>query len=161
MLKIRKANIEDTDTIFQFICELAEFEKLRHEVIATQDGLKKSLFESATPPHVFIAERGGKAMGFALAFFNYSTFLGQKGLYLEDLYVPTQHRAQGIGSALLKHLAQFAIEQECGRFEWSVLDWNEKAIALYKKIGAKPMSDWTMYRLAGPALHSFAQASDY
>ncbi|MGE3974477.1 MAG: N-acetyltransferase family protein [Bdellovibrionales bacterium] len=158
-LIIRKASAHDTSQILSYIRELAEFEKLSHEVTATEEILKKSLFSEGSNARVFIAEENQKPVGFALTFFNFSTFLGRKGLYLEDLYISPKHRGKSYGTKLLRFLAQFAKEEGCGRFEWSVLDWNQKAIDLYTKLGAKPMSEWTMYRMDEETLEKFAQSS--
>ncbi len=155
-LIIRKATKEDTSLILGFIKELADFEKLSHEVLATEDSLKTALFTNSRGAEAIIGEFNGKAVSFALYFHNFSTFLGKSGLYLEDLYVQPAYRSNGIGIAMLKYLSALAVERGCGRFEWAVLDWNEKAIALYKKIGATPMNEWTTFRLSGQALLDMA-----
>ena len=149
---IEWATVEDVPLILEFIRGLAEYEKLAHEVVATEAGLRETLFGERPGAEVLIARVGGKPAGFALFFHNYSTFLGQRGLYLEDLFVRPQMRGHGIGKALLVRLAQIARERRCGRLEWWVLDWNEPAIRFYKSLGAVPMSDWTVFRVTGEAL---------
>lgn len=151
-IEIRNAQRNDCSLILEFIQELAEFEKLSHEVIASVELLEESLFCEKPEAEVVIATYDDKPAGFALFFFNYSTFLGRKGLYLEDLYVKEESRGTGIGKALLIKLAKIAVERDCGRFEWSVLDWNEKAIDFYKALGAKPMDEWTVHRVDGEDL---------
>ena len=153
---IRNAAPGDEVAILAFIKELAAYEKLAHEVVATEMMLRKSLFGDAPKVFVLIAETGGVPCGFALYFYNYSTFLGQHGLYLEDLYVRENHRGAGIGKALLAQLAQIARENNCGRMEWWVLDWNEPAIAFYKSLDAEAMDEWTVFRLSGDALKDLA-----
>lgn len=157
MLNLRPATISDVPTILRFIRELAEFEKLLHEVEATEEKLRQTLFSPDARAEVIIAEQGGVPQGFALYFTSYSTFLAKNGIYLEDLYVSPGSRGQGIGTALLRRLAQVALDRGAGRLEWSVLDWNEKAIALYRKMGATPQSEWTVQRVTGKALESLAQ----
>jgi GNAT superfamily N-acetyltransferase len=157
MLNLRPALVSDVPTILRFIRELAEFEKLLHEVEATEEKLRRTLFEPGARAEVIIAERDGEAEGFALYFTSYSTFLAKNGIYLEDLYVSPSSRGQGIGTALLRRLAQIALDRGAGRLEWSVLDWNEKAIALYRKMGATPQSEWTVQRVTGKALETLAQ----
>ncbi len=156
-LRIRKAAKADVHTILKFIRELAEFEKLSHEVVVTEKILENSLFGSEfNSAEVLIGETFHEPVCFALFFHNYSTFLGQPGIYLEDLYVTPTHRSKGFGAAMLSYIAQLAVERNCGRFEWSVLDWNEDAIRFYKQLGAKPMSDWTTFRLTGDELFKLA-----
>lgn len=157
MLTIRLATSADTKTILQFVKELAEFEKLAHEVAATEEQLSRTLFGERRYAEVLIAEYGSEAVGFALYFHNYSTFLGKPGIYLEDLYVTPLQRSKGVGKKLLVHLAQIAIARQCGRLEWSVLDWNQRAIDFYKSVGAKPMDDWTVFRLTGDDLQHFSK----
>ncbi len=157
MLNLRPAVVSDVPTILRFIRELAEFEKLLHEVEATEEKLRRTLFEPGARAEVIIAEKDGVPQGFALYFTSYSTFLAKNGIYLEDLYVSPASRGQGIGTALLRRLAQIAVERGAGRLEWSVLDWNEKAIALYRKLGATPQSEWTVQRVTGKALENLAQ----
>lgn len=154
---IKTATIDDVPIILTLIKELADYEKLLHEVIATEDDLKKTLFGPRAHAEVIIGYLNSKPVTFALFFHNYSTFLGKSGIYLEDLYVQSSMRGQGIGKKMLKHLATLAKERNCGRFEWSVLDWNEPAIQFYKSIGAKPMDEWTQFRLTGQALDDFAK----
>ncbi len=155
-LSIRFAEPKDTPLILSFIKELADFEGLSHEVKASEEQLKKSLFGEKPECEVILAYWDNQPVGFALFFHNYSTFLSRKGLYLEDLYVSPQVRGQGVGKALLQHLAKIAVERGCGRFEWWVLDWNQKAIAFYKSIGAKPMDEWTVFRVDGKNLSDLA-----
>lgn len=158
-LTIRAAAERDVPLILAFIRELAEYERLLHEVVATEDRLRATLFGPRPAAEVVIAEMEGEPVGFALFFQNYSTFLAQPGIYLEDLYVRPEARGHGIGRALLGHLARVAVERGCGRLEWWVLDWNAPAIGFYRELGAEPMDDWTVYRLAGDALLSVAAAS--
>lgn len=155
--KIRTADPSDTGVILNFIRELADFEKLSHEVVATEATLRHTLFDTERKTaEVLIGEFENKPVAFALFFQNYSTFLGQPGIYLEDLYVTPAMRSKGFGEAMLAHIANLAVQRNCGRFEWSVLDWNEHAIRFYKKLGANPQSDWTQYRLTGDALKNLA-----
>ena len=155
-VEMRVATEDDVPLILSFIRELAEYEKLSHEVVATEDVLRGSLFGERTGAEVVICYLSGTPAGFALFFHNFSTFLGRPGLYLEDLYVKPEMRGRGLGRALLVHLAKLARERGCGRMEWSVLDWNEPAIKLYKGIGAVPMDEWTVYRVTGDALEDLA-----
>jgi GNAT superfamily N-acetyltransferase len=143
--------------VLAFIKELAEYERLSHAVIATEDLLREELFGDDPVAEVVLAYHRGTPVGFALFFHSMSTFVGRRGLYLEDLFVKPQYRGRGIGKALLIHLARLAKERRCGRFEWAVLDWNEPAIGFYKKLGAVPMDDWTVYRLTGDALDRLAK----
>jgi GNAT superfamily N-acetyltransferase len=154
---IRRATAEDAPLICAFIRELAEYERLLENCVATPETVAATLFAPA--PRVFceIAEADGAPAGFALWFYSYSTFLAKHGIYLEDLYVRAQFRGHGLGKALLVHLARRAVEEDCGRFEWSVLDWNEPSIAFYKALGAKAMKDWTVFRLEGEALRRMAE----
>jgi len=155
-LTIRAATPADIPVILRFVRALALYENAEHEVLATPDHVQRTLF--CDQPKVFglICEQGDTPLGFAVYFFNYSTWQGRHGLYLEDLYVAPEHRGQGAGMALLQHLAQIAVAQDCGRFEWSVLDWNEPAIGFYRRIGAVGMHEWTVQRLEGEALHALA-----
>lgn len=146
-LSFRFAAPEDTGLILQMIRELAEFEKLIDQVVADEPTLKCSLFEEAKAPEVLIAEEGGTPIGFVLFFHNFSTFLGRKGIYIEDLYIREEFRGKGYGEALLREVCKLAKSRHCGRVEWWVLDWNKRAIDFYKKIGACPMSEWTVFRL--------------
>ena len=153
---IRRANIDDVPTILWFIRQLAIYEKLEHQVVATEDGLRASLFGPRPMAEVVLAEHDGRAVGFALFFPNYSTFLGRPGLYLEDLFVRPEARGFGAGRELLEHLARLAVERGWGRLEWRVLDWNEPSIAFYRKLGAEPLEDWTVFRVTGEALKKLA-----
>jgi len=144
---IRSASEKDVPAIFSLIKELAEYEKLSDQVVTTEDELKKVLFGENNFVEILIAEYDGQIAGQALFFKNFSTFLGKPGIYLEDLYVKPEMRSKGIGKALLDKLISLAKERNYGRVEWSVLDWNESAIDFYKKIGAKPLNDWTIFRL--------------
>jgi GNAT superfamily N-acetyltransferase len=155
-LEIRIATEADVPLILSFIKELAGYERLSHEVSATEDLLRKSLFGERQGAEVVVGYRGDEPAGFALFFHNFSTFLGRPGIYLEDLYVKPELRGQGVGRSMLAYLAKLAKERDCGRLEWSVLDWNEPAIKLYKSIGAVPMDEWTVYRLTGKALDELA-----
>ena len=151
-IKIRNAEEKDIPLILSFIRMLAEYEKLSNEVSATEEILKESLFGKNPYAKVLLAEFSDEPAGIAIYFYNFSTFLGKPGLYLEDVFVKPHLRGYGIGKALLLHLARIAKENNCGRFEWSVLDWNEPAINFYKKLGAVPMEDWTIFRLTGKTL---------
>lgn len=155
-LEIRIATEDDVPLILSFIKELAEYENLSHEVYATEDLLREYLFGERRGAEVVIGHHGEDPAGFALFFHNFSTFLGRPGIYLEDLYVTPELRGKGVGRALLTYLAKLAKERNCGRLEWSVLDWNEPAIKLYESIGAVPMDEWTVYRLTGEALDGLA-----
>ena len=156
-LIIRPATREDTALILSFIKDLADYEKLAHEVVATEEKLAKTLFDSPLAGEVVFGMAGGTPVAMALFFHNYSTFLAQPGLYLEDLFVRKSERGKGYGQAMLVHLAKIACERGCGRFEWSVLDWNAPAIGFYEKLGARPMDGWTVYRLTGDALRDLAE----
>lgn len=153
---IRPANENDAALILSFIRGLAEYEKLAHEVVASEEGLRKTLFGDQPSAEVLIAEYAGKPTGFALFFTSYSTFLAQPGIYLEDLFVLPEFRGRGIGKALLASVAGLVVERRMGRLDWSVLDWNEPAIKFYEQIGARGLTDWTQYRLDGKALHDLA-----
>ena len=156
---LRPAAPADVPAIVGLIHELAHFEKLSHLVVVTAVSLLPQLFGPRPAAECVVAEVQGKVVGFALFFSNFSTFLGRPGLYLEDLYVQPAQRSNGLGQALLKHLAALAVERGCGRFEWSVLDWNENAIRLYEKMGATVMPEWRICRVAGPALANFGRTS--
>ena len=158
-IDIRPADLNDAALILRFIRELAVYERAGHEVVAEEADIRASLFGGG-PARALICSVGGVEAGFAVYFFNYSTWQGRKGLYLEDLYITPAHRKVGAGKALLQHLARIAVAEGCGRFEWSVLDWNEPALQFYRSIGAWPMEEWVRYRLAGPALVQFAEAMD-
>ena len=155
-LTIRPATIEDTDLILHFVRELAIYEKAEHEVLATPEHVHQTLF--CDNPKVFglVCLDGSTPVGFAVYFFNYSTWQGRHGLYLEDLYVSPNQRGQGAGKLLLQRLARIAVEHNCGRFEWSVLDWNTPAIEFYDSLGAKPQSEWIRYRMVSPELEQLA-----
>lgn len=155
-LTIRSAVPADVPLVLEFIRGLAEYERLPHEVVATEALVCAALFGPRPDAEVIIAELDGEPAGFALFFHNFSTFLARRGLYLEDLFVRPALRGRGVGRALLARLAAIARERDCGRFEWSVLDWNRDAIAVYERLGAVPMSDWTVYRLTGDALARLA-----
>jgi GNAT superfamily N-acetyltransferase len=149
---IRSATVEDLPIIAQLIRELAEYERLSHEVAFKEEDLREHLFGKRRYAEVLIAEDGGAPVGFALFMHNFSTFLARPGIYLEDLFVRPAHRGKGHGKALLQQLARIAIERGCGRFEWAVLDWNTPAIDFYRSLGAKPMHDWTIFRVADDEL---------
>jgi GNAT superfamily N-acetyltransferase len=153
---IRAAVPDDVSLILGLIRELAEYEKLAQEVTATESDLRTSLFGARPPAEVVIAECDGETAGYALFFHNYSTFLCKRGLYLEDLFVRPPFRGRGIGKKLLQQLARIAIDRDCARFEWAVLDWNESAIQFYRSIGARAMDDWTVMRVTGDALARLA-----
>jgi len=155
-VQIRPATERDAPIILDMIKALADYEKLAHAVTATEQTIRDSLFGAQPAAEVLIASVGGEPAGFALFFHNYSTFLGRRGLYLEDLFVKPAYRGHGIGRALLEHLARLASDRRCGRFEWSVLDWNEPAIGFYKKLGAVALDEWTIFRVTGEALKRLA-----
>ena len=155
-LRIEKAGEGDVPLILSFIKELAEYERMSDDVVATEELLRASLFGERAMAEVVIAYRDERAVGFALFFHNFSTFLGRPGIYLEDLYVQPQARGKGVGRSLLAHLARLAKERGCGRLEWAVLDWNEPAIRFYQSLGARPMDEWTVFRLTGEALDRLA-----
>ncbi|MGA6099738.1 GNAT family N-acetyltransferase [Stutzerimonas marianensis] len=156
-LTIRPATCADADLILRFITELAIYERAEHEVKTDAAGIEASLFGDDATAHALICERDGQPIGYAVYFFNYSTWLGRNGLYLEDLYVTPEARGTGAGKALLKHLARIAVSRGCGRFEWAVLDWNEPAIQFYRSLGARPQDEWTTYRVTGTALQALAE----
>jgi GNAT superfamily N-acetyltransferase len=143
--------------ISHLIRELAKFEKLEDRVVLTDELLRIGLFGPRPYAEAVIAEEGGRPIGFALFFHTFSTFLARPGLYLEDLFVLEEHRGHGVGRALLAHLARLAVERECGRLEWAVLNWNQEAIRFYERLGAKPNSEWTVYRLSGEALSALGR----
>ena len=155
-LVIRFAVPDDSPTILAFIRDLADYEKLLHEVIADEQAIRATLFHVRPAAEVLIAEHGGEPVGFALFFQTYSTFLAKPGLWLEDLFVRPAARGKGIGAGLMAALARVAVQRNYGRFEWSVLDWNQPALDFYKSLGAQPMSEWTEQRLTGPALYALA-----
>jgi GNAT superfamily N-acetyltransferase len=155
--QIKPATIDDVPLILSFIQDLAEYEKLAHEVVATEETLRATLFGAKPYAEVVIGYLDQKPVSFALFFHNYSTFLGKPGVYLEDLFVKPVARGKGIGQKMLGYLARLAKERNCGRLEWWVLDWNESAIGFYKRLGAKPMDEWTVFRVTGQALDDLAQ----
>ncbi|MBA3772331.1 MAG: GNAT family N-acetyltransferase [Ramlibacter sp.] len=155
-IQIRPANADDASLILRFITELAIYERAEHEVVATRADIEKSLFGPEACASALICAVDGVEVGFAVYFFSYSTWLGKRGLYLEDLYVSPSHRNAGAGKAMLQYLARLAVAGHCGRFEWSVLDWNEPSIQFYQAIGAQPLKEWVRYRMAGKALEDFA-----
>ena len=150
--QIRAAKVEDVPVILAFIKKLAAYEKLSHEVVASEDLLRRTLFGERRTAEVVLASVNQQTVGFVLFFHNFSTFLGRPGLYIEDLFVEEEFRGRGCGTALLRHVAGLACERQCGRVEWSVLDWNHPAIGFYKNLGAVPMNDWTVFRVTGDAL---------
>jgi GNAT superfamily N-acetyltransferase len=158
-VSIREATAEDVPLVFAFIKELAEYERLAHEVVATEEQIRATLFGERRVSEVLIASLDGSPVGFALFFPNYSTFLGRPGLYLEDLFVRPAARGFGIGRGLLEYLAKLAVDRGWGRLEWRVLDWNEPSIAFYKKLGAQPLADWTVFRVTGDSLRKLAAAT--
>lgn len=151
-LILRPAQPSDELALFSLIKALAEYEKLSHAVTGSADALKEHLFGDRSYVEAILAEYSGQAVGFALFFHNYSTFLTKPGIYLEDLFVLPEYRRQGIGKALLNYLARLAVERDCGRLEWSVLDWNEPAIAFYRRMGASVLPDWRICRVEGDAI---------
>ncbi len=157
---IRFATVEDVPIILSLIKGIAEYEKLSHEVAATEDVLCNSLFGERKVAEVLIADYKNETAGFALFFHNFSTFIGKAGIYLEDLFVKPELRGEGIGKLLLTYLGKLALERDCGRIEWSVLDWNEPAINFYKKLGAKPMEEWTVFRVTGETIKKLADQFD-
>lgn len=156
-MDIRFAEEKDIPVILGFIRELADYEHMLDEVVATEDLLREWLFERRTA-EVLLAGEEGKIVGFALFFHNFSTFLGRGGIYLEDLFVQPEYRGRGIGRALLNRLARIAVERGCGRLEWSCLDWNRPSIDFYLSMGAQPMSDWTVYRITGQRLREMGES---
>ena len=160
IITLRPAAAADIPHILAFIRELAEYEKLAHEAVADESTLMTQLFGAKPAAEVVIAEVDGQPAGFALFFHNFSTFLGQRGLYLEDLFVRPQYRGLGLGKRLMVHLAQLAMQRDCGRFEWSVLDWNEPAIRFYRSLGAAGLDEWTVQRVTGEALRKLADVSN-
>lgn len=154
---IRHAQPTDAPAIYRLIHELAEYERAPHEVVATQDDIERTLFGESPTAFCHVAEFNGEVVGIAIWFLNYSTWLGQPGIYLEDLYVKPENRGQGLGVALMKELAKICVERGYQRFQWWVLDWNEPSINFYRSIGAVAMDEWTVYRLSGDALERFAQ----
>ena len=158
MAEIRFADERDTETILRFIRALAEYEKLSDVCVADAESLRGSLFGVRSYAEALLIEDPNGPQGFALFFHNFSTFLAKPGLYLEDLFVDPAQRGKGYGKALLKRLAEIAVERGCGRLEWSVLDWNKPSIDFYLSLGAKPMDEWTIYRLEGDSLADLARS---
>src|SRR5262249_37770695 len=155
-ISVRYAQEHEVQIILQFIRDLAEYEHLEHEVVATEETLRETLFGRRPYAEVVFACLGEQPVGFALFFHNYSTFLGRPGIYLEDLFVRPEARGHGVGKRLLSWLAATAVSRDCGRLEWSVLDWNEPSIRFYRNLGAASMDDWTIFRVTGPALTALA-----
>ena len=156
LVSIRPATVDDVPLIAQLIRELVEYERLADAAVATETDLRGQLFGERPAAEVLIAEADGEPVGFALFFHTFSTFLGKRGLYLEDLFVRPDFRGLGLGKHLMAALARIAVRRDCGRFEWSVLDWNAPSIAFYRKLGATGMDEWTVQRLEGDALHALA-----
>ena len=156
--EIQPATAADVPLILQLIRELAEYERAPNDVLATEEGLRDVLFGGKPAAHVLIGREEGEPVAFAVYFFNFSTWLGRAGLYLEDLFVRPELRGKGYGKALLVRLAEIAHERGCGRMEWAVLDWNDPAIQFYRKLGAKPMEEWTVYRLTRDGIANLASA---
>jgi len=158
-VEISMATARDLPVILSFIQDLAEYERLRDSCVATEEKLRATLFSDRPAAEVLIARVGDTPMGFAIFFHDYSTFLAQRGMYLEDLFVKPEARGKGVGHALLSALARIALERDCGRLEWAVLDWNELAIGFYRRIGAQPMDEWITFRLTGEPLRRIAASS--
>jgi GNAT superfamily N-acetyltransferase len=156
-LRIRPAEPADVPVIADLIQQLARFEKLEKDVVLTEELVAAGLFGARPYAEAVLAEEDGQPVGFALFFHNFSTFLARPGLYLEDLFVLPDHRSRGVGRSLLAHLAQLAIERGCGRMEWAVLNWNRDAISFYQRLGARPNSEWTVYRLTGESLRALGR----
>ncbi|MBW5826766.1 GNAT family N-acetyltransferase [Yersinia kristensenii] len=156
-ITIRQARPEDATAIYDMIYELAVYEKAPEEVVTTPDEIRETLFCAGSKTEALICESEGKTVGYAVFFTSYSTWLGRNGIYMEDLYISPDYRGKGAGKALLKNIAQCAVKRQCGRLEWSVLDWNQPAIDFYLSIGALPQSEWVRYRLDGEALLKFAE----
>jgi GNAT superfamily N-acetyltransferase len=157
-IAVRTASTTDARLILDYIMEIAVYEKAPEQVVASLADIERSLFGSEAKAHALVCELDGKPAGYAVYFHNYSTWLGRNGIYLEDVYVTPAARGCGCGKALLQHIAQIAVRENCGRFEWSVLDWNTPAIEFYEALGAKPQSEWTIYRLTGESLRKLAAA---
>lgn len=160
VIEIKPATVEDVPIVLELIKALAEYEHLLHEVRATEEGLRASLFGSRKFGEVVLALVEGQPVGFAVFFHNFSTFVGRPGLYMEDLFVLPEWRRRGVGRKLLAHLAAIAVERECGRMEWAVLNWNETAIHVYRAIAARSLDDWTVFRLTGDELKQLADQKD-
>ncbi|WES68116.1 GNAT family N-acetyltransferase [Superficieibacter sp. HKU1] len=159
-ITIRQARPEDATAIYDMIYELAVYEKAPEEVVTTPDEIRETLFGAGSKTEALICEMEGKTVGYAVFFTSYSTWLGRNGIYMEDLYISPDYRGQGAGRALLKNIAQCAVKRQCGRLEWSVLDWNQPAIDFYLSIGALPQTEWVRYRLDGEALLKFAEITE-
>jgi GNAT superfamily N-acetyltransferase len=157
---IKEAGIEDVPLLLSFIKKIAEYEKLSHEVIATEETLTESLFGKHKNVESFFVYKDEKPIAYAIYFYNFSTFIGRKGLYLEDVFVLPEYRNFGIGKLILNHLVQKAIKENCGRMEWSVLNWNKSAIEFYKKLGAKPLDEWTVFRLTEDKMKKLAERNN-
>jgi GNAT superfamily N-acetyltransferase len=157
-LRIETATEDDVPLILHLVKKLAEYERLLHEVVATEEDFRKALFGPDRVAEALLAFSGGKPVGFALYFSTFSTFVGRPGIYLEDIFVEPEHRGQGIGAALLTRIARIACDRNCGRLEWSVLTWNEPSIGFYERLGARRMEEWRVFRLAGAALKNLAGA---
>lgn len=158
-IRIERATERDVPVVLQMIRDLAEYERMADQVVATEASLREALFTGRPDAEVLLAYADDRPAGFALFFHNFSTFVGRRGLYLEDLFVKPEFRGAGIGKRLLVELARIALERNCGRFEWSVLDWNEPAIGFYKKLGAVPLEEWTIFRVSGDALTRLAASA--
>ena len=158
-IDITPATLADVPLVLRFIKALAEYERMTDQVVATEESVRESLFGAHPSAEAAIARVNGDPEGFAVWFYNYSTFLSRPGLYLEDLFVLPECRGRGVGRALLQHLARVAVSRGCGRMEWAVLDWNDLAIRFYRRLGAQPMSEWTVYRLTGDSLKRLAAES--
>jgi GNAT superfamily N-acetyltransferase len=157
-LRIEPATEDDVPLVLKLVKKLAEYERLSHEVVATEEDFRKALFSPDRVAEALLAFRGAEPVGFALYFSTFSTFVGRPGIYLEDIFVEPEHRGHGIGAALLARIAKIACDRNCGRLEWSVLTWNEPAIGFYERLGARRMEDWRVFRLAGAALRDLAGA---
>ncbi|CAM3607650.1 GNAT family N-acetyltransferase [Rouxiella silvae] len=156
-ISIRQARASDADAIYNMIVELAVYEKAPQEVVTTPNEIRDTLFGPDSKTEALICEIDGKTVGYAVFFSSYSTWLGRNGIFMEDLYISPEYRSRGAGKAMLKHIAQLAVQRKCGRLEWVVLDWNQPAIDFYLSIGAQPQSEWIRYRLNGDALAKFAE----
>ena len=159
MLNIRVAIDADVPLLLEFIRGIADYEKLLHEVVATEDSVRESLFGQSAVAEALIAEIEGKPVAVAVYFHNFSTFMGRRGLYLEDLFVKPELRRRGVGEMLLRHLARLAVERGCGRFEWVALDWNKTAIDFYRELGAEVMEEWRLFRISGDNLKKLAKVA--
>lgn len=155
--QIRRTGREDVGLVLDFIRKLAEYEKLSHEVVATEEDLERYLFGKDKVAEVVLGYLGDTPVGFALYIYNFSTFLGKPGIYLEDLYILEEYRGRGFGTTLLTYLAKMAVDKGCGRLEWAVLDWNEPSIEFYKSLGAKLMNEWIIHRVTGKELEELAE----